>query len=72
MFSAICTANFPTLVPPYFWTSHFAAGSMLFWCMLGGVRGPWEEREEAREEGGDGVADEADMTEWLLEDIVTV
>lgn len=36
---AILTANFPTLVPPYFCTSHFADGSMVFWCRFGGVRG---------------------------------
>ena len=37
---AIFSANFPTLVPPYFWTTHVAAGSILFWCRLGGVRRP--------------------------------
>lgn len=31
MSSAILTANFPTLVPPYFCTSHLADGSMEFW-----------------------------------------
>ena len=37
--SAIWAANFPTLVPPYFCTSHVAAGSMEFWCKFGGVAG---------------------------------
>lgn len=36
---AIWTANFPTLVPPNFWTSHRAEGSIVFWCRLGGVDG---------------------------------
>ena len=39
MSSAILTANFPTLVPPNFWTSHLAEGSMVFWWRLGGVTG---------------------------------
>jgi len=39
MFSAICEANFPTLVPPYFCTSHLASGSIVFWCKFGGVLG---------------------------------
>lgn len=37
MVSAILAANFPTLVPPYFCTSHRAAGSIEFWCRPGGV-----------------------------------
>lgn len=52
MLRAICTANLPTLVPPNFCTSHFASGSMLFWCKLGGV---WvsadEETDDSREDG---------------------
>jgi hypothetical protein len=39
MFSAICEANFPTLVPPYFCTSHLASGTIVFWCKFGGVLG---------------------------------
>lgn len=39
MSSAILVANLPTLVPPYFWTTHVADGSMVFWWRLGGVRG---------------------------------
>lgn len=39
MSSAILTANLPTLVPPNFCTSHFAAGSIEFWCKFGGVGG---------------------------------
>lgn len=30
MFSAIRAANFPTLVPPYFCTTHLALGSIVF------------------------------------------
>lgn len=47
--SAMFTANLPTLVPPYFCTSHLDEGSMLFWYALGGVRGGDEEGEEADE-----------------------
>lgn len=50
MSAAIFTANFPTLVPPNFWTSHFASGSMLFWCKFGGVLGG----EDDLEDEGDG------------------
>jgi len=50
--SAILTANFPTLVPPNFWTSHLAAGSMLFWCRFGGVRGGEDDKDEERDETG--------------------
>jgi len=39
MFSAIREANFPTLVPPNFCTSHLASGSIVFWCKFGGVPG---------------------------------
>ena len=39
MFSAICEANLPTLVPPYFCTIHLASGSIVFWCKFGGVLG---------------------------------
>lgn len=49
---AILTANFPTLVPPYFWTSHFAEGSIVFWCRFGGVRGG---ENEPSDDGLDGV-----------------
>lgn len=65
--SAILAANFPTLVPPYFWTSHFAAGSTVFWCMLGGVLGTaGTDREEERDEGAEReVGVEArDMARW--------
>ncbi len=64
MSSAILVANFPTLVPPNFWTSHLAAGSMVFWCMFGGVPGaPAEETDDAREEDADAEdgVDAADM-----------
>ena len=63
MSSAILVANFPTLVPPYFCTNHFAAGSMVFWCILGGVSGACpEDNDEEREDTGDGV-DAADMVD---------
>jgi len=57
MSSAIFVANFPTLVPPNFCTSHLASGSIVFWCMFGGVVGRLEEaiddeREEDEELGG--------------------
>lgn len=29
----------PTLVPPYFCTSHLAPGSIVVWCKFGGVLG---------------------------------
>jgi hypothetical protein len=60
MFSAICEANLPTLVPPYFWISHLASGSIVFWCRFGGVPGGGgvsmedSEGEEEEEEGVDG------------------
>lgn len=57
MSAAILVANFPTLVPPYFCTSHFESGSILFWCRLGGVEG--------REDGGD----DAGESEGVLSDI---
>ena len=47
--SAILTANFPTLVPPYFCTSHLADGSMEFWWRLGGVRGGGGDSAEEEE-----------------------
>jgi hypothetical protein len=59
----------PTLVPPYFWTSHGVVGSVLFLYDAGGVRRPaptddaddtegdrddfWEE-EEVDMVGGEG------------------
>lgn len=48
--SAILTANFPTLVPPYFCTSHCAEGSIVFWCKFGGVRRPEEDGDDEEEE----------------------
>ena len=39
---AILTANLPILVPPNFWTSQRASGSIVFWCRLGGVLGGGE------------------------------
>jgi hypothetical protein len=60
MFSAISEANFPTLVPPYFCTSHLASGSIVFWCKFGGVPGGGGvstediEGDEAAEVGVDG------------------
>jgi hypothetical protein len=50
MFSAIREANLPTLVPPYFCTSHLASGSIVFWCMFGGVLGKGGVSTEASEE----------------------
>jgi hypothetical protein len=44
--SAILIANLPTLVPPYFWTSHLAEGSIEFWCKFGGVCGGELDRTE--------------------------
>lgn len=52
MSSAILTANFPTLVPPNFWTSHLAAGSWLFWCKLGGVLGGEDDEDDDPDDGG--------------------
>jgi hypothetical protein len=49
MFSAICEANFPTLVPPYFCTSHLASGMIVFWCKFGGVLGGCGESMEDSE-----------------------
>ena len=66
--SAIFTANLPTLVPPNFCTSHFAAGSMEFWCRFGGVRGV--DRDDALEElddkelGDDGGQSSAMVFVW--------
>lgn len=53
MSSAIFAANFPTLVPPNFWTIHLASGSIAFWYMFGGVDGGREDKEEDREQEGD-------------------
>jgi len=39
---AILTANLPMLVPPNFWTSQRASGSIVFWCRFGGVLGGGE------------------------------
>ena len=49
MFSAICEANFPTPVPPYFCTSHLASGTIVFWCKFGGVLGGGDESTEDSE-----------------------
>jgi hypothetical protein len=38
MSRAILGANLPTLVPPYFCTSHGTPESELLWCSVGGVR----------------------------------
>jgi hypothetical protein len=53
MSSAIFTANLPMLVPPNFWTSHLADGSIVFWCMFGGVLGREENEEDLEDEGVD-------------------
>jgi hypothetical protein len=53
MFSVICEANFPTLVPPYFCTSHLASGSIVFWCKFGGVLGNGGVSTEDSEADGD-------------------
>lgn len=53
--SAIFTANFPTLVPPNFCTSHLAAGSIEFWWRLGGVDGDDTEDVDAPEDREFGV-----------------
>jgi len=55
MSSAILTPNFPTHVPPYFWTSHLASGSIVFWCRFGGVLGGEADNEDDLEDNGDGV-----------------
>ena len=55
MSSAILRPNFPTLVPPYFCTSHLASGSMVFWCKFGGVLGGEGDNEDDLEDSGDGV-----------------
>ena len=44
MSRAISTANLPTLVPPNFWTSQRASGSVAFWCRFGGVGDNGERR----------------------------
>lgn len=64
---AIFSANFPTLVPPNFCTSHLAAGSIEFWCRFGGVVGvendespetePLEDDSECGVDGGVGSTD---------------
>lgn len=72
MFSAICKANLPTLVPPYFCTSHLASGSIVFWCKFGGVLGgggvSMEDSEGVEEEevGVDG----SDMMRRVVEKII--
>lgn len=55
MSSAILTPNFPTHVPPNFWTSHLASGSIVFWCRFGGVLGGEGDSEDDLEDNGDGV-----------------
>jgi hypothetical protein len=71
MFSAICEANFPTLVPPYFCTSHLALGSIVLWCKFGGVPGGGgvatedKEAEEVEVEGVDG----SDMTLHTVDEL---
>jgi hypothetical protein len=55
--SAILTANFPILVPPYFCTSHVASGSTLF-CRFEGVVGGEYDNEEDLEDKGDGGVDD--------------
>jgi hypothetical protein len=56
MSRAMVRANLPSDVPPYFCTSHGAAGSALFWCRFGGVVGGEGEGEpsESRADGEDG------------------
>jgi len=54
--AAILRANFPTLVPPNFCTSHLASGSALFWCKFGGVFGGDVDGDDDLEDGDeDGV-----------------
>ena len=55
MSSAILMPNFPTLVPPYFCTSHLASGLIVFWCKFGGVIGGEDDNEEDLEDRDDGV-----------------
>jgi len=51
------------LVPPNFWTSHLADGSIVVWCtVFGGVLGREEENEEDLEDEG---VDEEGITENL-------
>jgi len=52
MSSAIFVANFPTLVPPNFWTIQLASESIAFWYMFC-VGGGKEDIEEDREQEGD-------------------
>ena len=59
--SAILTPNFPTLVPPYFCTSHLASGSIVFWCRFGGVLGGEGDNDEDLEDNGD--SDGVDISE---------
>jgi hypothetical protein len=75
MFSAICEANFPTPVPPYFCTSHLASGTIVFWCKFGGVLGGGDESTEdsegvdaAEEVGVDG----SDILLHAVEDSITI
>jgi len=51
---AILTANLPTLVPPYFWTNHFASGSVVFWRR---ARRMVEEGESGKMLGSDSDSD---------------
>jgi hypothetical protein len=53
MSSAILVTNFPTLVPPYFCTNHLEDGSMVFWCIFGGVRGGGLPEDSEPLEGSD-------------------
>ena len=80
--SAIFTVNLPTLVPPNFWISQGADGSILFWCKLGGVLGgDIDPKDDVVVEGGDAdgveksdIANRAEtrtghpggMTRWLF------
>jgi hypothetical protein len=45
-------ANFPTLVPPNFWTIHLASESTTLWYIVGGVCGSEEDNEEDLEQEG--------------------
>ena len=63
MSSAILIACFPMLVPPYFCTSHWEDGSMVFWCIFGGVRGGGVPEDEEELEGGSDIFFPCDIRE---------
>ena len=68
---AIRCANLPTLVPPYFCTTHLVDGSTGFWWRFGGVLGGERDANESAAEDlvGEGVVvreDEGDEAMMLI------